>query len=156
MNMYMGPTCLAGDDNGGSCMQGPLAARGLCWKHYRRLRRYGSTTLPPSKPKRLPVPRPRKPRRTDVGYEAVHARLRNQRGYARAHLCTECGKPARDWAYDGKDSGEMTSPKGRRYSIDLQRYVPMCRRCHWYQDRSAAAIARGWNVKINSSDLREA
>lgn len=64
-----------------------------------------------------------------VKYSTVHDRLRNKRGNARDQRCTDCGKQAHDWSYDGLDQNELVD-QGHRYSPDSERYVPRCRSCH--------------------------
>jgi hypothetical protein len=52
-------------------------------------------------------------------YQAIHKRLRKERGLARAHECGSCDKKARDWAYiHGLDPDDIWS------------YTPMCSGCH--------------------------
>jgi hypothetical protein len=41
--------------------------------------------------------------------------------------CAVCGAPATHRSYDGLDPNEQRDPHtGRRYSIDLGRYQPLC------------------------------
>ena len=75
-------------------------------------------------------------------YRSVHRRLDQQRGPAHTHPCARCGRPAAEWAYDGRDRREVydlppiapplfaarRSP--RRYSLDPAHYLPLCRTCH--------------------------
>lgn len=72
-------------------------------------------------------------------YSGVHARLRRIRGAASAYECA-CGAPAAEWAYTHDDPcpNETISPRGgEKYSTDLNRYKPMCRRCHRLYDKAA-------------------
>ena len=64
------------------------------------------------------------------GPQAVHSRLYRSRGPAKEHNCVECGNQARDWAYQYSDPNEVDTPEGRKYSISMEHYSPMCRRCH--------------------------
>jgi hypothetical protein len=67
-------------------------------------------------------------------YNAVHGRLRAQRGAASKYICVGCEeKRASDWAYDHEDPNEKTgivhgSPL--LYSADPEHYKPMCHSCH--------------------------
>lgn len=86
------------------------------------------------------IPRPGRRRHGDdeVTYEAVHMRLRRERGAASTHLCVQCGEQARDWAYQHDDPGErigpVTSQDGKTYMLsftaNLDAYKPMCILCH--------------------------
>lgn len=69
-----------------------------------------------------------------VGYAAVHARLRRGKGKASAFQCIQCGDQAKDWAYDHTDPDERFDADGP-YSLDPDRYHPMCRPCHLALDR---------------------
>lgn len=64
------------------------------------------------------------------GPQAVHSRLYRSRGPAKEHNCVGCGNLARDWAYQYSDLDEVETPEGRKYSISMEHYSPMCRRCH--------------------------
>lgn len=61
-------------------------------------------------------------------YEQWHRRMREWKGKASAHPCTECGRQAAHWAYVGSNTG----PKA--YSTDVDDYVPMCALCHKQRD----------------------
>jgi hypothetical protein len=61
-----------------------------------------------------------------AGYASVHARLTRERGSAASHRCSECGRPAHQWAYTGPRVGGERLP----FSTDLALYSPMCRSCH--------------------------
>lgn len=69
-------------------------------------------------------------------YTETHVVLRHQRGKAEEHRCRHCDKPARDWAYDHEDPNEVIeespSTHGRTvaFSLDLNHYLPLCKRCH--------------------------
>ena len=60
---------------------------------------------------------------------AAHRRVRATRGTAAGHRCSGCGGPAAVWCYDGADPAERVDPRGRRYSLDPDRYRPSCRFC---------------------------
>ncbi|MEP9384531.1 hypothetical protein [Nocardioides sp. KR10-350] len=68
-------------------------------------------------------------------YAAVHSRLQRRRGSAWGWACVDCGEHAEEWSYDGGDPDERVDAKGRRYSLDLSRYVPRCVPCHRRLDR---------------------
>lgn len=100
-----------------------VLARGLCRAHYARWWR--KRDVRPDAPIGC---------LKGVGYEAIHARLRDQRGRAALYLCTDCGKGARCWSYCNCDPDELVDRRGLRYSLDLDRYVPRCDRCHILYD----------------------
>lgn len=66
----------------------------------------------------------------DPSYETIHARLFYTYGRASERVCGRCGKQALQWAYDHSDPDEKVDPKGRPYSYDLERYTPLCVKCH--------------------------
>ena len=72
-----------------------------------------------------------------IGYDQAHERVQKARGLAREHLCP-CGRPAEEWSFQGASSGkEHVSPEGLRYSLDINDYLALCRKCHHALDRSA-------------------
>jgi hypothetical protein len=79
-----------------------------------------------------------------VGYRAAHMRVQAARGRASSYPCVgDCGRPAADWAYGHDDPDELvTTVRGavRRYSLDSDRYQPMCRPCHKRLDHAQRAI----------------
>lgn len=80
-----------------------------------------------------------KPRRAVVSYEQAHLRLKLWRGRPDSMLCIKCSETARHWAYMGGDPKELLRDrKGRAYSLDLDRYEPMCVPCHLRKDRADA------------------
>lgn len=95
--------------------------KGWCNMHYHRWYRYGDTQAVLSTAVHLSE----HPawQGDGAGYDAVHYRLRTQRGKASSHVCP-CGVQAQEWAYD-KPSG---------HSPDLSKYTPMCRSCHKRRD----------------------
>jgi len=64
-----------------------------------------------------------------VSYEGWHQRVRKAKGAASLHACVDCGDAASDWSYDHASDDERTSNDGP-YALDLDHYVPRCRRCH--------------------------
>jgi len=80
-------------------------------------------------------------------YAAIHARVRNSKGIARAHKCVDCGGLAHEWSYDGKDPDEtvgLTCNGGYvvTYSQHVEHYEPRCRRCHRQHDRKRGKVHR--------------
>ena len=103
-------------------------ARGLqpyCFSHYDFLRRTG--TPPTHQLGTL---------RKITTYAGVHNRLLLDRGKASNHACITCRAPAVDWAYNNKSENELTDESGRRYSVNINDYDPMCRQCHCRLDKS--------------------
>lgn len=79
-----------------------------------------------------------------VTYSQAHLRLKTDRGRPTQHACIGCGEPAQEWAYMGGDPDELTE-RGLRYSLDQDRYEPMCHVCHTRHDR---AMADGRSVDV--------
>lgn len=91
-------------------------------------------------------------------YNTMHVRLKCQLGPASRHSCSGCPAQAAEWAYDGADPNELIDAhNGFKYSVDVGRYRPLCKRCRRQEDaerRSACfgerdiwkarAIAMGW------------
>lgn len=95
-------------------------------------------------------------------WAASHARCRALWGSASRYCCIECGKDAKDWAYDGTDPTERlgeTDPNGAAsslvyYSLYPEFYMPMCRKCHVTRDkRKAAAELREYRLWKNETGL---
>jgi hypothetical protein len=138
-------TCTATD-----CL-GPAVRQGRCEMHYAKWR---STVTSP-----LPGVRPCSPsgslasawRGNDIGYAAMHDRVKTARGAASDHLCIDCGDAAAHWSYDHLDPEERLQPDGRRghpYSLKIEHYQPRCAGCHARFDHankgglSAEAVAQ--------------
>lgn len=65
----------------------------------------------------------------DVSYDAMIGRVRNERGKAYRQKCQYCPRQAKYWQYDKSDDCEVFSEYGP-YSLDLDRYEPVCTNCH--------------------------
>jgi hypothetical protein len=75
--------------------------------------------------------------RLQVSYAQAHLRLKIDRGRPVMHSCVTCGTTAREWAYVGGDPNELVE-NGKQYSLDQERYAPMCYPCHRRLDRARA------------------
>lgn len=69
---------------------------------------------------------------------SAHDRVRSLRGNAREHPCSECDAPARDWALRRDATERREATNGRAYSLRVEDYIPLCRRCHVHYDRDGA------------------
>lgn len=68
-----------------------------------------------------------------MSYMSAHNRNREVRGRAADQVCP-CGKPARDWAYQGSINERVD--KWGAYSDDPFDYMAMCKHCHQVLDKS--------------------
>jgi len=118
----------------------PHHAGGFCGMHHMRVKTHGDPNA--VKPKSLPGDLNPNWRGDDVGYAAVHRRLRRTRGSASTYPCAQCGKPAYQWSYDHADSAQRTDSLGLPYSIDLAHYLPRCTPCH-----------KRFDLKVKETDL---
>lgn len=81
----------------------------------------------------------------EISYAGAHHRVVRLRGPARNHSCVDCGSPAQDWSYDGRDPEERLGlQRGKRtvpqaYSPDPAFYVARCRSCHKVHDLGQVA-----------------
>ena len=114
-----------------------VAGSKLCVLHRGRLRRNGE--VGPALPLVSQDPSTRRrgsdsPRwNPNPGYDAVHQRVRSSRGPASRQQCVNCGHQAAHWAYDhgdGKELYERVNGSVTPYSLDIERYQPMCSPCH--------------------------
>lgn len=94
--------------------------QGLCGMHYKRAWRAGLAPKVATKGSR------------EIAYETAHGRVKTLRGSASSHPCNLCADPAREWAYlhVGDDPDRITDERGRIYSLNIDRYAPMCAPCH--------------------------
>ena len=77
-------------------------------------------------------------------YRTIHARLARLRGKAREHACAGCGARAYQWAYDRTDPEPLVHDDGSPYSLDLDRYRPLCGQCHYDLDHGRRSpLAQG-------------
>ena len=124
----------AGDDPAACAVPGcgrPHYGHGFCRAHHGRWLRHGDPRAD------LPIAAPAHGRGV-LSVRSAHRRVRATRGAAAGHRCSGCGGPAAVWCYDGADPAERVDPRGRRYSLDPDRYRPSCRFCL----RQAAADRR--------------
>lgn len=72
-------------------------------------------------------------------YLAFHLRLTKVRGRAREKQCAHCDRQAAGWSYDRSDPDQISDvlQSGRTawFSLDMDRYDPLCRRCHAIRDK---------------------
>lgn len=91
-------------------------------------------------------------------YHHLHTNLARQRGKASSYSCA-CGAPATQWAYDHSDPDEITDERGRVYSTDVSRYVPLCIPCHRKLDARptcpAGHFMSGPNLYIDPRGARQ-
>ena len=96
----------------------------------------------------MPTHEPYKTHSTE--WQRIHCRVRSEYGLASTYQCSECKKPAREWAWQhGEDPSSIES------------YWPMCKPCHRrydqtdeWQENVNAALPRG--EKVAQAMLREA
>lgn len=110
------------------CDRRDSGEHGWCRLHLERIRAHGD---PDVVGRAEPTPGALHPQwqGEDVGYGAVHSRLRKERGRASDHPCVGCGGPADHWSYDHDDPAEKHASDGP-YSTDLDHYSPRCVSCH--------------------------
>lgn len=114
------------------------SARNMCGMHYQRFRAHGDPHVVKVGGASMPMERNPNWSGGAASYNAVHLRLRHQRGNASAHPCEDCERSAAHWSYDLSDPNEKAAPEGP-YSTDLSRYVPRCVSCHKIHDLNGAA-----------------
>lgn len=81
---------------------------------------------------------------TPLSYDRMHQWVRATRGSASAHACEACGGAAQEWAHD--HTGAMLSTVRNdgvyRYSLNPDRYQPMCIPCHRRFDYRGGQVRR--------------
>lgn len=114
------PTKVAQECRVDGCGRPRKGRDGLCGMHHERVRKHGSTDV------RL------RAHWTGDGatYDAVHQRLRAQRGPARTHACADCGGTARQWSYQRTGGPGHRESETGPYSVDLDDYAARCVPCH--------------------------
>lgn len=76
-----------------------------------------------------------------VGYTALHERVRRARGPARDHSCIDCHQPASEWSYDHLDPNGQVSAEGFPFSVKIEHYEPRCSSCHYRFDGRSKGVA---------------
>lgn len=104
-----------------------IVARGWCRAHYSRWWRWGDPETVNETPRGSRSPHWQG---NQIDYPAAHKRVKKLYGLASGHRCRHCGRPAVDWAYDHADQNELTDERGYPYSVDPDRYMPLCEPCH--------------------------
>jgi hypothetical protein len=66
----------------------------------------------------------------DIDYPAAHDRVKKRLGSATGYDCRHCTDRAKEWAYDHGDPGEKFDPDNGPYSLDVNRYLSLCVKCH--------------------------
>ncbi len=111
-------------------------ALSYCNKHYLRLRTHGDPAHVSAPPSGAEHPSWSGEAAT---YDAMHGRVRAAKGSASNYECVRCTARARHWAYDHSDPNERRElvrggPRPVPYSLDVERYQPMCVPCHKRMD----------------------
>jgi len=113
----------------------PYLAGGLCQLHYDGMRR-GRANFDTDARSRRGSEHPNW-HGGSVGYSGIHMRLRERRGNAVDRTCAHCGGRAAQWAYDHMDPNpELDQRTGLIFSLNLNRYMPLCASCHKVFDLS--------------------
>lgn len=106
-------------------------SKGMCTAHYVQV--WSGKELTPLRPKASDGS-------DDITYIAAHKRVERAKGKATEHDCLGCGEQAEQWAYRHGSPKERTeSTPGykimKRYSPDVNDYMPLCVSCHIKYDR---------------------
>jgi hypothetical protein len=112
------------------CAQLQVNSRGWCAHHYGKWWTHGD---------------PNWVRTPAANYRAAHRAVVKARGKASEHLCAVCAGPARDWSYDGLDPNDLTGNcdgHELNFSLDIDRYEPLCTRCHKRRDTQVLRQSR--------------
>lgn len=104
--------------------------RGYCSIHLGRLRRTGKFERTIAR-----GPANGNWKGDEVKYPGVHARVVRAFGRAHTHTCRHCDRQAHAWAYDHLDPDQrVCDVSGLKYSLDINRYMPLCQSCHMRLD----------------------
>lgn len=103
-----------------------VGSKGLCNKHYLRLRLHGDPNICFRK------------YGIDT-YSGIHGWLRTNKGPAREYNCVDCGGTADEWSYTYGDPQERYNDFGHPYSVDPDYYQPRCVSDHRLHDRAMEA-----------------
>ena len=68
-------------------------------------------------------------------YSTAHSAVEIEFGKASDYSCVDCGKPAQEWAFNGKEP-RVQGKNGLWFSTDINNYDPKCRPCHRGKDYS--------------------
>ena len=114
-----------------------------CPKHTARIARHGDPhkVIPHSERNFLTGEDHPKWTGDEATYNAVHMRLRTQRGSASEYRCISCPAVAEQWAYVHNRERSATAVEGP-YSVVLADYEPMCVRCHKRMDMDIVLARR--------------
>jgi len=113
------------------CSTAEDGASGYCKMHGTRLRRHGNPIVTIATTDRaFPVGGFHYAwSGSNATYRAMHQRVKKLRGKASDYACVDCGQNAAQWSYDHSDESQIDGHPGP-YSIDANRYRPMCVKCH--------------------------
>lgn len=115
----------------------PGTAKGLCNKHYNRLRRHGdvSTVLP----NRGPGQGPTHPlwKGAEASYKALHRRVYRARG--KAAECVQCHAGGRKYEWATLHGTDGT---------DVRQYIPPCIPCHRTYDFARLTLEQREQIRV--------
>jgi hypothetical protein len=70
---------------------------------------------------------------TPQTYKSAHQLVGRTKGPATGYLCVDCGHPARQWSYDGRDDNERIETRNGNalaFSVNPLHYQARCLACH--------------------------
>jgi len=113
----------------------PGTAKGLCSKHYNRMRRYGDlTTVRKGSPGRGPAHHSWKG--ASASYTALHNRVYRARG--KASCCEQCGAGDRRYEWAMRHGTDGT---------DVMDYISLCLPCHRTYDLGRLTLAQRQEIR---------